>query len=160
MKNYLRGSPKERLARLSTKNAMTGCVEFVGYLNGDGYGRFYYDGKRALSHRASFNIHCGGIPEDKQVLHHCDNPCCVNPEHLFLGTIDDNVQDMVAKGRARGVRGVRHHKAKLNPEKAFEIRWRAAYGEQHKDIAASFGVTRSLVGMIARNTIWQQDCHD
>ncbi len=124
------------------------------------YGRFYFGDKRMLAHRVSYELFCGQIPEGNQVLHRCDNPSCVNPDHLFLGTTTDNMQDMMAKGRGKCARGIDHHRAKLNPEKAFEIRWRAALGHKHGDIASDFGVTRPLISAICRNEIWRQECHD
>lgn len=156
---YFRGTPKERLerdARVDDK----GCVIFAGYLNRDGYGRMRVGQKLECAHRVSYAVNIGPIPDGMQVLHECDNPPCINPKHLFLGTQEENIQDMVAKGRQRGVVGVRHHKAKLNQEKAFEIRWYAAMGRRHKDIAAEYDITRSLVGRVARCEIWKPECHD
>lgn len=86
------------------KNEETGCWEWVCTLNRDGYGMFAMrvlrKGKAVLAHRASYSLYKTFIPEGLLVLHRCDNPCCVNPDHLFLGTSQDNFNDMVAKGRA------------------------------------------------------------
>lgn len=160
MKNYLRAPAIERLARLSKPSDKSQCIEFTGYLNEDGYGRFYYEGKRELSHRAAYQIYCGPIPDDKQVLHECDNPRCVNHRHLFLGTSDDNMKDMVAKGRSYKGRGADHHNSKLNPVKAFEIRWYAAMGYKHALIAAMYDVTRPLISGVVRGESWPAECHD
>ena len=65
-----------------------------------GYGAIRYKGKMMLTHRASWLIHKGEIPEGLMVLHHCDNPLCINPSHLFLGTAKDNSDDKIKKGRA------------------------------------------------------------
>ncbi len=82
-----------------------GCWTWTGSLNKDGYGlyrRFYHDGAKQLySHRISYLIHRGSIPESLQVLHSCDNPPCVNTEHLRLGTIQDNIKDRTDRGRGR-----------------------------------------------------------
>jgi hypothetical protein len=75
--------------------APSGCWPWTGKIATNGYG--YLD--NMLAHRASWLIHHGPIPEGLQVLHHCDNPRCVNPDHLWLGTQADNVADMMAKGR-------------------------------------------------------------
>lgn len=82
----------------------SGCMEWDGRRCKKGYGEFevYLDGKkmRIRAHRMAQQFANGDIPDDLLVLHQCDNPCCVNPEHLFLGTHQDNMADMVAKGRA------------------------------------------------------------
>lgn len=84
-----------------------GCMEFTGSERVQGYGVIEMRGRtsrshrRALAHRAAYAMTWGTCPGDKKVLHSCDNPKCVNPTHLRLGTQADNVADMVAKGRAR-----------------------------------------------------------
>jgi hypothetical protein len=128
-------------------------------VNEDGYGRFNLDGIIELAHRASYMIHIGPIPDGMQILHHCDMPPCVNHEHFFLGDQFDNMQDMYSKGRYPTRQSARN-RAKLNPSKAFEIRWYDAIGMRHKDIAAMYGVTRPLISAICRNEIWQMECHD
>jgi hypothetical protein len=94
------------------------------------------------------------------VLHRCDNPPCVNPAHLFLGTRQDNVDDMVRKRRhwahrgVPGVRGERHGSAKLRAADVQQIRQRVAAGEVQQRVAEAYGVSRRLVGMIARRQVW------
>jgi len=99
---------KTRLDRLRfeskyKQNKETSCWEWVCYLNCDGYGRFSTQvlgkWKGMLAHRASYALYKTFIPEGLLVLHRCDNPSCVNPDHLFLGTNQDNTDDMIAKGR-------------------------------------------------------------
>lgn len=75
------------------------CWEWVGYRNHDGYGRMYVDGRDVMAHRISFEINRAKIPADLLVCHRCDNPSCVNPAHLWLGTERDNTLDAVSKGR-------------------------------------------------------------
>src|SRR5437773_1860634 len=76
------------------------CIEYVGAKNGDqGYRAFWFEGRRIYAHRASYELFVGSIPEGLFVLHRCDNPPCVNPDHLFLGTKKDNYQDSFVKGR-------------------------------------------------------------
>lgn len=77
------------------------CWEWQRSLNNGGYGRSHFNGKQIKAHRLSFLLTHHEIPEGMLVLHKCDNPKCVNPDHLFLGTHYDNMQDMKAKGRAR-----------------------------------------------------------
>ncbi len=84
---------------------LEGCWIWNGSRNWDGYGMLSFMGKAMGSHRASWIIHNGEIPSGKSVLHRCDNPPCVNPSHLFLGTQGDNVRDCARKGRIRGGKG-------------------------------------------------------
>jgi hypothetical protein len=152
---------KRRLDKLSVADAETGCINFTGSRDNCGYGRLSYKGRARLSHRVAFEEYVSPIPDGMQVLHKCDNPSCVNPSHLFLGTVDDNMADMKAKGRGRGPRGTGCHLTKLRPDQAYAIRWRAlSGGEKHKHIAADFGVTRKNVGAIGRFETWQFEAHD
>lgn len=79
------------------------CWEWQSCLNPNGYGRIGHGGRggrKCAAHRVSWEIHYGAIPDSLWVLHKCDNPACVNPNHLFLGSHQDNMDDMIAKGRA------------------------------------------------------------
>lgn len=153
------GKAAQRLENLSVIDPISRCHFFIGCLHKDGYGLFAFGGKTRLAHRASWLIHRGPIPDGLHVMHGCDNPQCVNVDHLSLGTRSDNMQDMYAKGRYPIKRSARK-RAKLDQSKAFEIRWYDAIGTRHKDIAAMYGVTRPLVSAICRNEVWQQECHD
>jgi len=75
------------------------CWEWTASKNVHGYGIIKKDGRMHLAHRVLFELTGGKIPNGMQVLHHCDNPACVNPDHLFLGTHGDNMRDMFKKGR-------------------------------------------------------------
>ena len=151
-----------RIANLSVPEPNSGCWIWFGYVNEDGYGRMRGDnGKTELSHRESYRAHCHEIPDGMQVLHHCDNPSCVNPDHLFLGTVTDNMQDMKRKGRGKSPqRGTKHHFAKLNPEKAFEIRWKAASGVSLNDLRKQYGVTKFAIQSVVKCKTWRPEIHD
>ena len=77
------------------------CWEWIGSKEKGGYGIFYYHGANKLAHRFSWEVLYGKIPKRMVICHKCDNPSCVNPNHLFLGTQEDNLRDMHYKGRAK-----------------------------------------------------------
>lgn len=89
------------------------------------------------------------------VLHRCDNGACVNPAHLFLGTQADNVADAAEKKRLRGPRGKASHFAKLTDDKVRYIRRERAKGRKIKEIGDMFGVSDTLVSLIAKRKIWK-----
>jgi len=75
------------------------CWEWNGLLSKRGYGQYNINGKRILSHRLSYKLYYGELPDDKFICHKCNNPKCVNPFHLYAGTPKDNVADMIRAGR-------------------------------------------------------------
>lgn len=115
------------------------CWEWMGGKNRDGYGTAVFLSRHYGAHRASWMIHNGPIPKKMSVLHRCDNPGCVNPDHLWLGTQADNVRDCKAKGR------IRH---KLSPIDIVAIRELIHSGMTHGRIADGFGVCRQLISRI------------
>lgn len=122
------------------------------------YGVLRVGSRNATAHRRVWELARGPIPDGLEVLHHCDNPPCCNPDHLFLGTQGDNIRDMVQKGRARsgGTRGETHGMAKLTEAQVRAIRGRyAGGGETLFTLAAEFGVTFSMIGMIVRRQSWK-----
>jgi len=80
----------------------SGCWEYQGATGSGGYGRIRWAGRTQSAPRVAYQMLVGSAPGEMNVCHRCDNPPCINPDHLFLGTQADNVRDMVAKGRARG----------------------------------------------------------
>jgi HNH endonuclease len=103
--------------KLSSKG---GCWNWTGSHHGKGYGHFRYGGHVEKAHRAAYRILCGVIPPGISVFHKCDNPQCVNPQHLWLGTNLDNVLDRQQKERQS--RGERHAGVKLTESDVIEIR--------------------------------------
>jgi hypothetical protein len=97
----LTGTPEQRFWPRVRKS--TGCWEWTGgrYKSG-GYGQFKASVGQVRAHRFSWELHNGPIPDGMWVLHRCDNPPCVRPEHLYLGTVRENVRDMIERGRGAG----------------------------------------------------------
>lgn len=94
------------------------------------------------------------VPDDMLVCHTCDNPRCVNPEHLFLGTHKDNAEDRRAKGRSRTTVGKENGHAKLTEADVLEIRELHAHGMNQCDIGKKFGVTHSAIHLIVKRKNW------
>lgn len=91
--------------RLCAKTVVVGeCWVWTGTTTAGGYGRLWFVTRKDLDHRISWLLSYGDIPDGMCVLHHCDNPPCIRPEHLFIGSHADNMADMLAKGRQRGRR--------------------------------------------------------
>ena len=137
------------------------CWEWMATRNLNGYGQLrvkddYGKWRKGLSHRVSWIIHNGNIPNSLCVLHHCDNPGCVNPSHLFLGTYEDNSRDMITKGRGKPshLYGEKNGSSKLTREQVSEIRKHLCCGENHYYIARKFGVSHTTIWRIARGKSW------
>jgi hypothetical protein len=130
----------------------TGCWIWTGHRTVDGYGMFRVNGVCIRTHRAAYQFFRGPIPDGLHVLHRCDNPPCMNPEHLRLGSNADNIADRTAKGRS--VRGVRHWKSRLNPDAVRRIRARAEAGQTLSSIARLVGVHVRTVRRVVRGINW------
>lgn len=117
-----------------------------------GYGKIVSDdGRFLLAHRAAYELSIGPIPAGFVICHCCDNPACVNPNHLFLGTQADNLRDMRAKRRDNPPRGSRHPHARLTEDLAERIR---ADARSHWRIARDYGIGKTTVGMIKAGITW------
>lgn len=140
-----------------------GCWIWQRAPNGRGYGQIREgrwpakNFKTHLAHRLSWEIHNGPIPPGLFVCHHCDVRLCVNPAHLFLGTIQDNLRDMREKGRGRlpePLLGERHPNAKLTAAKVKKIRSLIKSGKTVSSIAKRYGMGRSTITRLKFGTAW------
>lgn len=131
-----------------------GCWEWTGLLNNMGYGLISVKGKSTAASRFMWYLQSGEMPPSHLfVCHRCDNPKCVNPKHLFLGTIYDNNADMVSKGRqGRGSKKIKS--SKLTESKVKEIRDLAASGISSKELALRFGVQYGAIRKIVTRVRW------
>lgn len=121
-----------------------------------GYGLLYVGGRKQRAPRLSYEINVGPAPSDMWVLHHCDNPSCVNPAHLWLGTCADNVYDRQAKGRGNFRPGPANPSAKLKPGQVVEIRrLYASGGYSHRQLAKLFGIGKTQVYSILNRLKWR-----
>jgi hypothetical protein len=139
-----------------------GCWEYTEARSKTGYGQFQVGPRRqAQAHRFSWLLAHGPIPPGMCVCHSCDNPACVRPTHLWLGTHAENMADMTRKGRqAKGDRvhvsiGSSNGNAKLTEDTVRDIRARLAAGEQQRALAAAYGASQSTIGLIARRITWR-----
>ena len=132
----------------------TGCWVWAHYRKPDGYGQFNYAGRAVLAHRAAFEAVNGVVPEGMCVCHRCDNPPCVNPDHLFLGTHADNMRDMSRKGRSGAPQGERHGAAKLSEHDVSVIKILLDLGVKQHRLATLYGVSKASVSNINTGRKW------
>lgn len=142
---------QERLS-LHSKPVESGCIEWQAAKNNDGYGQVKYNGKMRLAHRVAYELANGAIDPELCVMHTCDNPSCINPYHLVLGTHQENMADMARKSRTNPVQGVRHHKAKLTESDVLAIR---SDSRSHPAIAAAYQISVGTVENIKYLRTWR-----
>lgn len=148
----------ERLMRKTVVNEQTKCWEWNGSKSAFGHGEIYIGGtgpdarKRTMTHRASWEIHNGPVPSNMCVLHKCDNPACINPDHLFLGTKKENSRDMVEKNRQAS--GEKLPQSKLTWTQVAAIR--KCHSLTQAELASIAGVTQSVISQIKNNNYWKK----
>jgi len=152
----MRGPVLERCERQIEPEPNSGCWLWTGIKNNMGYGyaSVGHSGK-VLAHRVMYASRYGEIPRGGIVRHTCDLPACVNPDHLRLGTMKENTQDMLRRGRHRvvAVRGEAHRWAKLTAEQVMDIR--ARYRGSRLALSQEYGVSPSLISMVAHGRCWK-----
>lgn len=153
----LTGMASERFAdRFWSKVDPTGhCWEWTAYRKKNGYGQFTLrTGLFVGAHTVSYALTHGPIPAGLSICHRCDNPPCVNPDHLFLGSQRDNTLDMFAKGRATRSRGIERSNARLNEDAVREIRNAPLRHGVVAELARQFGVSDTTIRKIRNGEKW------
>lgn len=146
----LRGdiTAEQRFWRLVNVGEDDACWTWTGTKNRTGYGYFKAPGRRHIyAHRFSYELAHGPIPDGMVACHHCDNPPCVNPAHLFLGTYSDNTQDMLSKGRGNPI-------TKLTAADVQQIRAEYVQGAG-ASLARRYGVSQQLISAIINRRVWR-----
>lgn len=136
------------------------CLNYEGFTNRWGYGLQYYEGRTRLAHRVAYvNFH--DVPlrsiDGELVRHTCDNPTCINPEHLLLGTQQDNMDDKMRRGRHKACKGTANGRARLEPSDVKYIREHYKRGSQEFGTVAlgrKFGLHDCTIGRILRKELW------
>lgn len=141
----------------------SGCWLWTGAVGSAGYGHFAINSRPVKAHRLAYELFVGKIEQlngsDSRgtcVMHKCDNPLCVNPDHLLLGTHQDNMNDKMNKGRfvARPLLGEKHQNSKLKADDVYLIRSLNAVGARLQQIAEVFGVSRGTVHKVLTGNTW------
>jgi hypothetical protein len=142
-------------AKLFSHAAFNGeCLEWQSGLRSGGYGHFTYCYKSYVAHRVCWQLIYGDIPDGLFVCHKCDNRKCIRPDHLFLGTQQDNIQDASRKKRLRF--GAANHNSKFTPDDVLEIRYRhSIWGDSIRGMAREYNVDHKAIWNIVHNRSWE-----
>jgi len=146
-------SIEEKLKRYFVTDS--NCWSWTGSKDRNGYGVFgHHRNKQLRAHRAAYEFHVGAIPTGMFVCHSCDNPSCINPKHLFVGTAKDNTQDMIKKQRKTILYGELHPNSKLSNDQVLRIKQLRKQNIPLNDIANQFCISFQTVSSIAKGTTW------
>lgn len=148
------GSLADRFSTKFVPGQPDECWEWLASKDPDGYGMIGAGGSAGTTlkaHRVAYELAIGQVSGGMHVLHHCDNPGCVNPSHLFLGTHNDNMVDKVRKGRASALFGKANGRAKLTEAQIYYARFA---GGSQSSIASRIGISQSSVSVIRRGKRW------
>ena len=130
----------------------TDCWNWIGTKDPDGYGKMYYLGNHWRSHRVSYSIYKGKINRGLCVLHRCDNPSCINPNHLFVGTPGDNNHDRAMKKRSRNQNGILNNRVKLSVDNVIYIKNHRE--KKQLELAKLFNVSQTCISKIQTGARW------
>lgn len=164
MRAFITGVSGQRdtIARFNDKfwiDPISGCWLWQGKKLSsppNNYGRFWLHGRFVLAHRASWVLHRGGIPDGKVICHKCDDPLCVNPGHLFIGTQLDNIKDMCAKKRNSTAHGENNKMSKFTETDIKNIRAICSvYRKKYAKIARQYRVTAAAIRAIDIRATWR-----
>lgn len=128
------------------------CWFWIGAMTSVGYGEVTFRGRRTLAHRAMYEVFNGPIPDGLMILHSCDRPCCINPNHLRAGTQVHNMKDM--KDRNRQSRGSHRPLSKLTENDVRNIKAMIAQGTPQSQIAEAFGISQPKISRINTGKAW------
>lgn len=167
---YLERLKSRFWAKVDKKVGQNGCWLWTGYLNQDGYGRIWIETRMVMAHRVAYAITNSDVPENLSVCHSCDNPGCVNPEHLWLGSHLENMTDMYQKKRRKAAsgkkngthtrpdkvrRGEKNNTAKLTPTEVAEIRNLSQQGVSRLQLSQTYKVSIFAIRQIITKKSWQ-----
>lgn len=172
VRNYRKTGPvpktnRERFDEFVSPEPMSGCHLWTGGVGIGGYGKFGWrcsTGKfrTDIAHRAAYVLEHGWIPWGKVICHKCHNRLCVNPDHLYAGTQQDNINDELARGThisqsSKRARGERVNTAKLKSHQPGEIRHHYMNGDKVSDLAKLYRVSKATIYAIISNKIWKEE---